>query len=80
MKTQTFFHAYNPDQLLLLPPDMTHWLPQDHLVYFIRDVVGQMDLSGIYESYDGSKVKYAAYHPKMMVVLLVYAYCVGVPG
>jgi hypothetical protein len=24
---------------------MTHWLPQDHLVYFICDVVGQMDLS-----------------------------------
>ena len=34
MKTQTPFRPYNPDQLLLLPPDMTHWLPQDHLVYF----------------------------------------------
>ena len=59
---------------------MTHWLPQDHLVYFIRDVAGQMDLSAVYASYDGSKGGYPAYHPEMMVALLVYAYCVGVPS
>jgi len=78
MKTQTPFRPYNPDQLLLLPPDMTHWLPQEHLVYFIQDLVGQMDLSAIYASYDGSKGGYPAYHPEMMVALLVYAYCIGV--
>jgi transposase len=78
MKAQTPFRPFNPDQLLLLPPDMSHWLAQDHLVYFIRDVVGQMDLSAIYASYDGSKGGYPAYHPEMMVVLLIYAYCVGV--
>jgi transposase len=78
MKTQTPFRPYNPDQLLLLPPDMSHWLPENHLVYFIRDVVGQMDLSAIYTSYDGSKGGYPAYHPEMMVALLIYGYCVGV--
>ena len=78
MKTQTTFRPCNPDQLLLLPPDMAHWLPQDHLVYFIRDVVGQMDLSAVYASYDGSQGGYPAYHPEMMVALLIYAYCVGV--
>ncbi len=78
MKTQTLFRPYNFDQLLLLPPDMTHWLPQDHLVYFVRDVVGQMDLSAIYGSYDGSQGGYPPYHPEMMVALLIYAYCVGV--
>lgn len=80
MKKQTPFRPYNPDQLWLLPPDMTHWLPQDHLVYFIRDVVGQMDFSAIYESYDGSQGGYPAYHPEMMVALLIYAYCVGIPS
>lgn len=78
MKTQTTFRPYNPDQLLLLPPDMNHWLPQDHLVYFIRDVVAQMDLTAIYKSYDGSQGGYPAYHPEMMVALLIYAYCVGI--
>jgi transposase len=78
MKTQTPFRPYNPDQLLLLPPDMTQWLPQEHLVYFIQDLVGQMDLSAIYANYDGSKGGYPAYHPEMMVALLIYAYCVGI--
>jgi transposase len=55
----------------------THWLPQDHLVYFVRDVVGQMGLSAVYASYDGSRGGYPRYHPEMMVAL-IYACCVGV--
>ncbi len=80
MKTLPTFRRYEPNQLLLLPPDMTDWLPADHLVYFVRDVVKQLDLSGIYESYDGSQGGYPAYHPEMMVSLLIYAYSVGIPG
>jgi len=80
MKTKTTFRPYSPDQLLLLPPDMARWLPEDHLVYFIRDVVRPLDLSAIYASYDGSKGGYPAYDPEMMVTLLIYAYCVGVPN
>jgi transposase len=80
MKTQPNFRAYNLDQLMLMPPDLSQWLPQDHLVYFIRDVVGQLDLSRIYVAYDGSKGGYPAYHPEMMVALLLYAYCVGIPS
>jgi len=80
MKTQPNFRVYNPDQLLLLPPDLAQWLPEDHLVYFMRDVAGQLDLSDIYATYDGSKGGYPAYHPEMMVALLLYAYCVGMPS
>ncbi|MBI4495895.1 MAG: transposase [Deltaproteobacteria bacterium] len=80
MKTQPNFRDYNPDQLLLMPPDLAKWLPEGHLVYFIRDVVGQLDLSAIYASYDGSKGGYPAYHPEMMVALLLYAYCIGMPS
>ena len=78
MKTQTTFRPYSPEQLLLLPPDMARWLPEDHLVYFIRDVERQLDLSGIYGSYDGTQGGNAAYDPGMMTTLLIYAYCVGV--
>jgi len=80
MKTLPTFRRYEPNQLLLLPPDMTDWLPADHLVYFVRDVVKQMDLSGIYDGYDGSQGGYPPYHPEMMVSLLIYAYSVGIPG
>jgi len=80
MKTPNTFRRYEPGQLFLLPPDMSKWLPEDHLVYFIRDVVSQLELSKIFDSYDGSKGGYPAYHPEMMVALLIYAYCVGVPS
>ena len=78
MKTQTTFRPYSPEQLLLLPPDMARWLPEEHLVYFIRDVERQLDLSAIYGSYDGTQGGNPAYDPGMMTTLLIYAYCVGV--
>ena len=55
MDNATRFRPYEPDQLLLLPADMKDWLPEDDLVYFLLDVVGQLDLSPIYQSYDGSQ-------------------------
>jgi len=33
------FRPYEPDQLLLLPPSLGEWLPEDHLAYFVSDVV-----------------------------------------
>lgn len=71
------FREYTPDQLLLLPPDMREWLPEDHLVWFVRDVVAELDLRAILAAYDGSRGGQPAYDPVMMTTLLVYAYCVG---
>lgn len=34
------------DTPLLLPPDLRQWAPPDHLVHFIMDAVGELDLSG----------------------------------
>ena len=34
---------YDPDQQLLLPAALQEWLPDDHLAYFICDVVDQLD-------------------------------------
>lgn len=78
MKTKTQFKPYQPNQLLLLPPDMKQWLPEDDLAYFIMDVVNGLDLSSIYQSYDSSKGGQPPFAPKMMTSLLLYAYCVGI--
>jgi transposase len=55
------------------------WLPEEHLAHFIIDVVGQLDLSAIYSSYDNNSGQ-PPYDPEMMTTLLLYAYCVGVPS
>lgn len=80
MKNQKHFKPYHPNQLLLLPPDMKDWLPDNDLVYFIMEMLDQLDLSAIYDSYDGTKGGQPAFDPKMMVGLLLYAYCVGLPS
>ncbi len=77
MLNHTHFREYNPDQLMLLPPDLKDWLAEDDLVYFITDVVAQLDLSAIYRDYDARQGGQPGYHPQMMVGLLLYAYCVG---
>ena len=78
MKTRTQFRPYEPNQLLLLPPDMRQWLPADDLVYFIMDVVSRFNLGSIYDEYDRARGGQPPYDPRMMVGLLLYAYCVGV--
>ena len=80
METNPRFRSYDPDQLYLLPPDMRQWLPDDDLVYFILDMVNQLDLKEIFASYEENKGGYPAYHPRMMVALLLYAYCIGLPS
>ena len=71
---------YDPDQQLLLPAALREWLPEDHLAYFISDVVDQLDLAEITARYEGERRGGPPYHPKMMVKVLLYAYCVGVPS
>ena len=75
------FRPWNPEQTLLLPPSPVEWLPANHLVFFLLDLAAELDLSAIYAVYvarDPRGVK--AYEPRMMVVLLLYAYCVGIPS
>lgn len=80
MKNKTHFRRYDPDQLFLLPPDMKEWLPEGDLAYFIMDVVRGLDLSSIYDDYDGTGGGQPPYDPEMMVSLLLYGYCVGIPS
>jgi transposase len=71
---------YQPTQSFLLPPSPLDWLPEDHLARFVLDTVGELDLSEIFSYYDREVRGYPPHHPRMMVALLLYAYCVGVPS
>ncbi|MCZ7532628.1 MAG: transposase [Acidimicrobiia bacterium] len=65
------------DQLLLMPPSLSDWLPPDHLAWFIVDVVAELDLSGFYRSLRVDGRGGASYDPEAMLGVLLYAYCVG---
>src|SRR5215813_3133992 len=73
--------SYRPvvrDQPFLLPPDMRDWLPADHLVWFVLEIVGRLDRSAFHARHRNAGVGRAAYDPDMLLGLLIYAYCNGV--
>jgi transposase len=72
------YRAYLPEQDLLLPPSLRDWLAEDHLAYFVSDVVEQLDLSAIESVYEAEERGQPPYHPGMMTKILIYGYCVGV--
>jgi transposase len=74
------YRPYNPTQSYLLPPSPLEWLPEGHLARFVLSTVAELDLSAIYGHYEAELRGFPPHHPKMMVGLLLYAYCVGVPS
>src|SRR6202162_1310149 len=72
------YRSYLPEQDLLLPQSLRDWLPEDHLAYFVSDMVEQLDLRAIESVYEEEERGQPPYHPRMMTKILIYGYCVGV--
>lgn len=78
MQKPKSFRPWQPDQITLLPPSPREWLADDHQVYFLLDLVDELDLSEILipaQAKDPRGEK--GFDPRMMTLLLLYAYCVG---
>ena len=72
------YRPYHPDQEFLLPPSLREWLPENHLVYFVSDVVDNLNLTALDAVYGDEPRGQPPYDPRMMTKVLVYGYCVGV--
>lgn len=64
------------DTPLLLRPDLRQWVPRDHLVHFLMDAVGELDLTGVRVNERGTGD--AQYPPRLLLGLLLYSYATGV--
>lgn len=71
------FRASAWEQVYLMPPSLEEWLPEGHLARFVGEVCSELDLSKVFAGYEGDGRGLAAYHPLMMVRLLMYGYAVG---
>jgi hypothetical protein len=60
------FIACDRGQMMLMPPDLTDWVADDHVVWSILGAVEQMDLSAFYGAYRENGQGRAAYEPSMM--------------
>jgi transposase len=79
MQKPKTFRPWVPEQTSLLPASPNDWLSTDHQVYFLLDLVDVLDLSAIVipaQSKDPRGEK--GYDPRVMTLLLLYAYCTGV--
>lgn len=65
------------DQLMMLPPSVREWLPDDHLAFFVVDVVSELNLDAFYSAHRSDGRGGSVYDPAMMVAVLLYAYCSG---
>ena len=72
------FRQCDRDTPYLLPPSVDDWLPKDHLARFVVDTVEQLDLSTLSHQYRGAGS--AAYHPAVLLALLIYGYATGTFG
>jgi transposase len=66
------------DQVFLMPPDPRDWLPEGHLAWAVRRSAGELDLAPFLSAYRADGQGKRAYHPRMMVALIVYCYCKGI--
>jgi transposase len=71
------FRPWNPEQSFLFPPSPRDWLPENHLVYFLLDVLPQMNLQPLLQPYQSEERGQPPYHPIMLTTLLLYGYATG---
>ena len=73
------YRPWLPDHPMLLPVDVRRWLPSDHLVWFVLELVERLDVSAIEARIQAKDPRGTQpYDPRMMTALLIYAYAVGV--
>lgn len=70
------FKDYNPHQDFLLPASARDFLPAGDLACVVVEIVDDFDINPFYQRYQ--PLGPHAYHPKMMLGLLFYAYAQGV--
>ena len=70
------FKEYRQDQNFLLPPSLGEFVPGDHEVRIVNDVVDALDASLFLGRYEGGGAP--AYHPAMMLKVIIYAYSLGI--
>lgn len=67
------FKEYAQNQVQLLPASLEELIGPNDLVRVVNEVIGGISTEGIKERF--SRLGCPAYHPEMMLKVLVYAYC-----
>ncbi|MEX2376150.1 MAG: transposase [Dehalococcoidia bacterium] len=73
------FIPFDPNQPMLLPPDLREALPEGHAALLLIDLVEELDLSEIYEALPVEEIGgKPGFDPRMMLLVWLYAYYRGI--
>jgi len=72
-KGDPVFKPYVMNQMSLMPRSYEEKIPAGHLVRLVNEAIEALDLEILQTQYEGGGT--SSYHPKMMLKVLVYAYC-----
>lgn len=77
MPTKTY-RPFTPGQTYLFAQDPRDWLPNDHIVHFVEDVLDHIDYTPFHQAHQDDLRGYPPYDPRVMVRILAYGYVTGV--
>lgn len=70
--SKQIFKPYQQNQPMLLPPNLEDMIPEGHLVRVVNEMIDEIDMEPLIRQYKGGGT--SAYHPKMLLKVIVYAY------
>ena len=70
------FKEYSQNQTMLLPPNITDWIPKDHQCFVINEIVNKLNISCVENTYSDQGA--SAYNPRMLVKIIFYSYTKGI--
>lgn len=70
------FKPYSQNQSMLLPPNITDWIPKDHKCFVISEIVDGLNISCVEDTYSNNGA--SAYNPRMLIKLISYSYMKGI--
>ena len=70
------FKEYSQNQTMLLPPNISDWLPKDHQCFVINEIIDKLNISCVKDTYCDNGA--SAYDPRMLVKIIFYSYTKGI--
>jgi transposase len=70
------FIPYDQQQELLLPQSVQEYIPENHIARTVNRIIDRLDITTLICSYDPEGAP--AYHPRMMLKVLIYGMLIGI--
>lgn len=72
--TKLMYKPYIPNENLIFPPNLGDFIPDDAPARLISDIVGELDIKEVHDSYSKSADGQPPYNPVMLLKVVLFGY------